>query len=443
MTANVSQNSTVTDPGALSSRAVAGIRLATARLSAHRAALIGYAQVLSGTAGRMALQLIYFFVLANTLSLSEMGVFASVSSAGLMIGCLAGFGFQSFVFRSAAHRRHAMGGYLAAYYVSFVLATPIMALLAGGVYAAIFRDVIALPGFLAIMAVEVIFWRFIEIVVQMNNGLGRYASAAAVIILSVAFRSAAALLFWWNGGGDAELWGAYYLVGNAAAAIVLGLAFHPPVKLRFRTSLLRGRLRESLLYAMSSCIFYVQSEIDKVIVLMLAGERVAGIYAIAMRIIDLTAVPLRPVFVMYSRRLIQAGAATRALVRECLKVEASVALVSTAGIFAIVALLALWPNLLGRNVAAAWGMLAALFLVPAVKNLQEFHAELFFAFRHMGVRAVLAVALTVLKAAGLAALLILTPQIESWSLWLNALYAAIYAISFLTIYRLLTRSAHA
>lgn len=443
MIVNVSHNSTVTDSSGLPMRAAARLRLASARLVAYRSALVGYAQVLSGSVGRMALQLVYFFVLANTLSLSEMGVFASVSSAGLIIGSLAGFGFQSFVFRSAAHRRHTMGGNLAAYYVCFALAVPVMALLAGGAYVAVFRDVIALPGFIAIMAVELVFWRFIEIVVQMNNGLGRYTSAAAVIILSVAFRSAAALLFWWNGGGDAELWGLYYLIGNAAGAIALGIAFHPRLRLRFRTALLRGRLRDAMLYALSTSVLLVQNEIDKVIVLLLAGERVAGIYAIAMRIIDLTAVPLRPIFVMYSRRLIQAGAATRALVRECLRVEVSVALVSTAGILAIVGLLAIWPNLLGRNVSAAWSMLAALVLVPAVRNLQEFHAELFFAFRHMGVRAVVAVGLTLLKAAGLALLLTLAPQVETWSVWLNALYAAIYAVSFLTIYRLLTRSAHA
>ncbi|CAA2144380.1 lipopolysaccharide biosynthesis protein [Methylobacterium bullatum] len=440
MTAQSSRNPT---PGA--GRRLAPLRLAPLRLvagawSTHRTVLIGYGQLLAGAGGRLALQMIYFLVLANTLSLAEMGVFASVSAAGVMIGCLAGFGFQSFVMRSAAGRRSSMGGYLAVYYACFGLALPIMLGLSLALYVLLFRNVIALPGYLAIIVVEVALWRQIELLVQVNNGLGRYAAAATVVSLPVGFRAAAAVAFWAAGGGDAETWALYYLVGNAVSVTVLAFLFHPRTRMRFRAVLLKGRLRDGLLYAASYFMFLAQGEIDKLIVLTLAGERMAGIYAISMRLIDLTGVPLRPMFMMYSRKLIQAGRATRASLRECLKVEAMVACVSTGALAFMVAVLHIRPDLLGPNVSAAYGMLTVIVAVPAVRNLLEFQGELFFAFGRMGLRAGVTAALIAFKAAAFVLLLTAFPDPAQWSLWLNAIYVAIYAFSFLTLYGLLWRN---
>lgn len=437
MNPSLSRNPALGVPDLAPERTGMRLRLDPERLSAYRSAALGYAKVLAGTGGRLVLQVVYFFVLANTLSLSDMGVFASVSAAGVLIGCMAGFGFQSFVFRAAAGRRSAMGGYLAAFYAGFVVALPLMFVIAGLLYLLLFREMIALPAYLAIILVEVALWRLIELIVQMNNGLGRFGAAASVVSLSAGFRAAAAVAFWAQGGGDAETWAVWYLIGNGTSLAILALLFHPRIRLRWRPSLIRLRLRDGSLFAFSYFAFLASNEVDKIVVLALAGERMAGIYAIAMRIIDLTAVPLRPVFVLYSRKLIQAGRATRALVHECLKVEAAVALVSTAGLLAVVALLTLWPDLLGANVATASAMLAAIVIVPAVRNLLEFHSELFFAFDHMILRAFVIAGLVIGKAVGLAILLSLVTS--DWAIWLNALYGATYVISFAAIYGLLAR----
>lgn len=446
MSASLSRNPTLIGEPIVAEPPVPGrrfdpARLLSGRLTTYRQVILGYCQLLAGAGGRLGLQVVYFFVLANTLSLGEMGVFASVSAAGVLIGCLAGFGFQSFVMRSAAGRRSALGSYLAAYYVCFAAALPIMFGLAGIVYLVLFRDVIALPGYLAIILVEVALWRQIELLVQVNNGLGRFGAASTLISLPVGFRAAAAVAFWAAGGGDAETWSLFYLAGNAVAVAVLVLAFHPRIRLRFRPVLLRRNLRDGLLYAASYCLFLAQSEVDKLVILSFGGERMAGIYAISIRLIDLTGVPLRPMFMMYSRKIIQAGRATRALLRECLHIEALVAVVSTGLLLALLAVLMLKPDLLGANVSVAYGMLTVIVAVPAVRNLLEFHGELFFAFGNMGWRAGVTAATVAVKAAAVALLITAFPQPEAWSLGLNAIYLAIYAISFCVVYRLMARSA--
>ncbi|UMY19624.1 hypothetical protein MMB17_10135 [Methylobacterium organophilum] len=445
MTVHSSRFPTLRWPRVLPARTVPGRRPASGRLgvllAGHRGLLTSYAQLLAGSGGRLALQVVYFFVLANTLSLAEMGVFASVSGAGMLIGCFAGFGFQSYVMRAAAGRRASLSGYLAAYYLCAVLALPLLFAVAGLVYLVLFRNVIELPAYLAIMLVEIVLWRQIELLVQVNNGLGRFAAASTLVSLPVGFRAVAAVAFWAGGGGHAETWSLYYLAGNLAAAVALSIAFHPRIRLRHRTALLKGRLRDGLLFAFSYLLFTAQTEVDKLVILTLAGERMAGIYAISMRLIDLTGVPLRPIFMMYSRELIRARRASWERIRQCLKLEGTVALVSTGMLLALLAMLHLRPGILGPNVSAAYGMLAAIIAVPAVRNLLEFHGELFFAFGSMTLRAGLTASFVLLKALAVALILLAAPGSESWGVWLNAVYLAIYAISFTVVYRLLVRSA--
>ena len=441
MSAELSHNPSLIEPIALPGCAGVGRRFDLARrFVAHRATLASYGQLLAGTGGRLVLQVVYFFVLANTLSLAEMGVFASISATGLLIGCFAGFGFSSFVMRSAAGRRSSLAAYLGAYYLCFALALPLMFGVALVLYWALFSHVITLPGYLTIILVEVTFWRQIEMLLQVNNGLGHFARASTLVSLPVAFRAIAALLFWYSGGGHAETWAVYYLVGNAIAAVLLTIVFHPRIRPRLKLRLVRGRLVDGLLYASSYCMFLAQSEIDKLVILSLGGERMAGIYAISMRLIDLTGVPLRPLFMMYSRKLIQAGRASRTLLAECLKIEGVVAAVSTAGLLALVALLHLWPGILGNNVSTAYEMLVVVIAVPAVKNLLEFHGELFFAFDRMGLRAAVTATLVCVKALGVALLVTTVTAPHAWGLWLNVVFALAYAISFATVYGVIAGS---
>src|SRR5277367_7197998 len=77
-------------------------RLREVLAGTYRAQFTNYLQVFAGTGVRLGLQAVYFFILANTLSLRDMGVFASASSTGTMIGCFSGFGFASLAFRASA-----------------------------------------------------------------------------------------------------------------------------------------------------------------------------------------------------------------------------------------------------------------------------------------------------------------------------------------------------
>ena len=398
-----------------------------------------YLQVFAGTGVRLGLQAVYFFILANTLSLHDMGVFASTSATGIMIGCFSGFGFSSFAFRAAAGKRRTLGGYLAVFYVSWLVSLPLCLAAALPGFYLLFTTSLSLTAFVFIILVESGTWRIVEMIHQVNNGLGRYASASLVISLGTALRTAGAVIFMTSGSHDVETWSVIYLVFNLLAMALAVVVFQPRVKLRWRTPLFIGRIRDALLYSISYCAFISQNEIDKLVMLSLADQRTVGIYAISSRIIDFTSVPIRTFYVLYSRTLIREGR-KRNQVGRSLGVEALIALISTVAFAALLVVLAIWPNLLGHNVALATQLFGVLLAVPAFKNLLEYHAELFFAYQQLTIRAVLATSMVGLKAAALALLLICFDGIAEWGVWINAVYIGLYALSAAVVYRIVFRN---
>src|ERR1700753_1784852 len=171
------------------------LRLLATMTRAFRLQFTNYLQVFAGTGMRLGLQAVYFFVLANTLSLHDMGVFASTSSTGIMIGCFSGFGFSSFSFSAAAGKSRALGGCLAVFYVSWLISLPLCLAASLPIFYLLFTTSLSLAAFVSIIFVEVGTWRIVETIHQVNNGLGRYASASLVISLATALRTAGAVAF--------------------------------------------------------------------------------------------------------------------------------------------------------------------------------------------------------------------------------------------------------
>jgi O-antigen/teichoic acid export membrane protein len=398
-----------------------------------RAQFSNYLQVFAGTGVRLGLQAVYFFILANTLSLRDMGVFASASSTGIMVGCFSGFGFASLAFRASAGKRRTLGGYLAVFYASWLITLPLCVAVSLPVFYFLFTSSLSLTAFVLIILVETGLWRIVEMIHQVNNGLARYASASVVISLGSALRTAGAIAFAASGNHDVETWALFYFAFNLAAMALAIAMYQPRIQLRWRRQIFFGRMRDALLFSIAYCASIAQNEIDKLVMLSLADQRTVGIYAISTRIIDFTSVPIRSFYVLYSRKLIIEGRRRNRLGRS-FGVEMLIALVSTAGLASVLVALSIWPDLLGRNVAVATQLFGVLLAIPAFKNLLEYHSELFFVYQHMTIRAVLATVLVGLKAATLAFLLIRFDNIVEWGIWLNAVYFGLYACSAASVY---------
>ncbi|RWD85382.1 lipopolysaccharide biosynthesis protein [Mesorhizobium sp.] len=399
-----------------------------------------YLSAISGAGGRLVFSLAYFIALANTLSIAEFGMFATASAAGVMLSRILAFGFISALYRTATIRPNLIGTFTAGFLLLGVISLPLLAAASYGVYLVFFASTVPLSVFAAIVFAEALLWRPVEVALIVNNGLGKFGRAALLTILATALRALGAVLFMFAAQPNISVWSWYCIGANAASLLIAFGFFYPRQRLRLRLALYLRRLADSVYVAGAEVLFYLQMEFDKLLVLAIGGPHLAGIYAIIMRLVDLTAIPIRTFSMMLVQRMMRAP---ELLSRLAVKsgIEGGVFLVSTLALAALGIVLHFFPNALGRNVAEAAPLVALAICVPALRNLVEYQAELLFARGQTLVRAINLALLAGLKAVLLTYVLTTILDTPNLVLSLNVVFLLLYLASALLTYSAMRQPA--
>ncbi|ESW84193.1 MULTISPECIES: lipopolysaccharide biosynthesis protein [unclassified Mesorhizobium] len=411
-------------------------------LAERRGLVRDYLSAISGAGGRLVFSLAYFIALANTLSIAEFGMFATASAAGVMLSRILAFGFISALYRTATIRPNLIGTFTAGFLLLGAVSLPLLAAASWGVYLIFFASTVPLAVFAAIVFAEALLWRPVEVVLIVNNGLGKFGRAAVLSIVATAFRALGAVLFMLSGQHSVWIWSLFYIGANAASLLLAFGFYYPRQRLRLRTELYLRRLADSIYVAGAEVLFYLQSEFDKLLVLAIGGPHLAGIYAIIMRLVDLTAIPIRTFSMMLVQRMMRAPELLSRL-RVKSGIEAGVFLVSTLALAALGIVLHFFPNALGRNVAEAAPLVALAIGVPGLRNLVEYQAELLFARGQTALRALNLGLLAGLKAVLLTYVLTTIADTPRLVVSLNVVFLLLYLASALLTYSALRKPAKA
>ena len=403
--------------------------------------LIGsYLSTLSGSLGRLVIALFYFVSLANSLSISDFGLFATASAVGVVLARVASFGFVSPLYRVATVKPRLLGAYYTGYLAALALSLPVLAGLAFLVFQLFFISQISFAAFALVIISEALLWRGLEVVVIVNNGLNLFGRAAVLVVAGTVFRAAAALAFALSAQRSLDQWAIWYLAANAAALLMAVALYLPRRRLRLRFELYGRRAKDSLWTAGAEILFYAQSELDKLAVLAIGGAELAGVYAIIMRLADLTAVPVRSFNMLLVQRLMRAPESLRSMAARS-GIELLIFAVSAAGLAFLALALWLYPNALGRNVSIVSGALILALAVPGFRNIIEYHAELLYARGQTGARMINLALIGAAKIVLLGFVLAGAPPMRGWLVQLNALFLALWAVSALLTYSAMRMAA--
>lgn len=409
-------------------------------MTSQRKMLQDYFAAISGSAGRLVFSLAYFVVLANTLSIAEFGLFATASAAGIMLSRILALGFTATLYRIATVKPRLLGTYAAGFILLALVSLPLLGLASALMYLVFFAgDMTALP-FALIIAAEALLWRPTETVVIVNNGLNRFAKAAMLVIIGVALRALAAGVFAFYAMTDLTSWSLFYVAANGISLVIALVFFCPRQRLRLRPALYWRRLSDALYVAGAEILFYLQMELDKLLVLALGGAQLAGIYAMIMRLVDLTAIPIRSFSMLLVQRMMRAPELlSRMKLR--LGIEGAIFAVSTLALLTLSVLLLLYPTLLGKNVAEAAPLVILALAIPGLRNLTEYQAELLFARGQTLLRAINLALLAGVKALLLSLALMTFDAARPLVLSLNGVFVVIYLVSAALTYRALRKPA--
>ena len=396
--------------------------------------LIAYGKLLSGQVGRLVFSLLYFLVLANALSLQAFGLFATASAVGVVLSRVAAFGFVSPLYRAACTRPRLVGCYATGYLAALAASLPVVVALAASIFLLVFEGEMGAGAFALVMLAEVVLWRTAEVLVIVNNGLNRFARAAGLVIANTALRAGSAALFLVLGAGSLGEWTCWYAAANGASLAGAAAFLLPRTRPRWHPRMWLARRRDALGVSAAEVTFYVQSELDKLLVLFLGGPLIAGLYAVVMRLADLTAIPLRAAATLLIQRIMR-NRGLGSSWRVWAGLEGAVFAASVLAMGALAIALNLQPGLLGANVATAAPYVALVLAAPGFRNLVELHSELLYAFERAGDRLIQLALVGLSKAVLLVVLLAAAGSFGAIAAWLNAVFATLYAVSVVYTYR--------
>lgn len=409
-------------------------------LAGRRDLLRGYFSAVSGSAGRLVFSLVYFVALANSLTIADFGLFATASAAGVMLSRILAFGFMSPLYRAASVKPRLIGTFTGGFLMMSALSLPVLAAASLLTYSLFFSHELAPAVFAIVVAAEALLWRPFEAVVIVNNGLGQFGRGALLVIAGTGFRTlaAAAFAFWHE--QSLATWALFYLAANAVSLLAAVISSYPRQRIRFRPALYWRRMHDSVTVAVSEVLFYLQSEFDKLLVLALGGPTLAGLYAIVMRLVDLTAIPIRAFSMMLVQKMMRSPEMLRGLGRK-IGIEAAIFTVSTCALVAMAVVLHFFPRALGNNISEAAPLVGLALFVPGLRNLIEYQAELLYARGQTFLRIVSLAMLAGVKATVLYVLIksTMTPDALVW--WLNPGFLVLYLASAGFTYLALRRPA--
>lgn len=395
--------------------------------------LRGYVWALSGSAGRLVISLAYFVAIANALSIADFGLFATASATGIVISRITALGFSSPLYRIATVKHRLIGAYTAGYLVALLLSLPLAFAAAAIAYGLVFATDMSFGIFALIIIAEALLWRSVEIVMIVSNGMGRFGRAALLVIIGSAIRASAAIGFSMLGHSSLGVWSWFYLAANGIVLVIGIIGFYPKYSLRWKPALYLRRWRDSVSVAGAEILFYLQSELDKLLVLAIGGPVTAGLYAIIMRLVDLTALPIRSFNMLLVQMIMRSGDAIGSI-RIRVMIETGIAAVSTTALLFFAGFLTLYPTALGQNVSEAAPLLIFVAAVPALRNLIEYHSELLYATGRTFIRTLNLAIIGLAKAAMLAALLAAYSSVSAWTPLLNGVFLILYGLSLLLTY---------
>ena len=87
------------------------------KLRGNLGLVTAYVHLMGGSVGRLLLSLGYFVSVANSLSVSDFGLFATASATGVVLSRIAAFGFVSPLYRVATGRKRLVGAYTAGFQI--------------------------------------------------------------------------------------------------------------------------------------------------------------------------------------------------------------------------------------------------------------------------------------------------------------------------------------
>jgi len=352
------------------------------------------AYMVAAQAVRMAVQAVYFFLMARGLGPRQYGAFVAVVAAVGIAYPFVGNGSANLLVKNVARDRRLLPESLGNASLMTLASGLLLSVLVVPACLVVLPSVIPLSVTLLVVASDLVVYRFVDVACLAFQSVERLDWTANLNVFTSLMRLAGISAVLLVARPTVVAWSVAYLATSAVCALV---AIYCVLTRLARPALsglgrIRGELREGFWFSTSLSAQTIYNDVDKTMLARLATLDAAGIYAAAYRLIDIAFLPIRallaaayPGFFRHGKDGIAGSFAfTRRLMPKPLMYSAAVA----AGMTLAAPLL---PHILGAEYARTSPALRWLSLLPLLKTLHYFAADALTGAGHQALRTLMQV----------------------------------------------------
>jgi O-antigen/teichoic acid export membrane protein len=349
---------------------------------------------------RLAIQAAYFILVTRLLGAEQYGQFASIASLVAIAFPFSGLGTGEIMLRNVA-RNPRLFSQAWGYALS---TTALSSFVITGFLIVISRPLLphssSISAICALAISDLFCFRVVSISWQAFMAFSRMRETAYLNLVPSVLRLIAALalsvLF---AHPNLEQWSYLYLIASIASAgvgvAVVWREFGTP---NFSRLILGSELWEGFHFSIGLSAQSIYNDIDKILLSRLATLEVTGIYAAAYRIIDVSFVPVRSLLAATFSKFFQHGAngivGSLAFAKKVIPTAIIMGIVSSLSLLAVSSAV---PYVLGKEYEATAIVIRWLCLLPMIKSIHYFGADILTGANFQGIRSLIQIGIAVLN----------------------------------------------
>lgn len=388
----------------------------------------GTAWMMIAQGGRLALQFVYFVLIARALGITNFGALAASLALVAIFVPFASWGSGNVlvmdVVRSPAAFSVSYGNALFAVGASAIVLIPLTVGIGG-----VFLPRIPATAILSLAVADLVFGRVTDIAAPAFQAVRRLGAMTLVSLLVPAARcvSVGVFLIVWHSYGLVT-WSLVYMVGSAVAAVISLWLVHDRLgRPAFDLASVMGRLKLGGYFAINASASTIHGDIDKTMLARLGTLDATGAYAAGYRAVGMAFMPVMALLATAYPHFFRAGltgiAGSLAYARRLLPIAASYG--AAAGL-ALYVLAPLAPRLLGSDFQESVNVLRWLAPLPLLSVLYYLPADALTGADAQGLR-------TIIQLASAALTVVLNVFLIPLYSWRGAAWATLVSFACLSI----------
>jgi O-antigen/teichoic acid export membrane protein len=319
----------------------------------------------------LAIQGLYFVLLARALGPQGLGAFATGLAIAMILAPFAGLGSGNILVRETTRHRPAFSTCFGTALTTIAVTAP--ALLGVAWIGAELVGLGELSLILLLVGVaELVFARVVDLCTQCFQGHDDVRNAARISMVLSATRLGAVIGFIGLAlPRTASAWSVVYLLASVVAAIaVLAITLGAYGRPSFRAGNLRRTMAHGFYFSLGSASRNVYGDVDKVLLTRIESTGISGVYNAAYRLVNFAAVPIQAFAFSAAARFFRAGMtgddAVWRSARPTLIPVLGYGVLAGACLFTISPIV---PRLLGDAYSESADVLRWLAIVPAIQSV--------------------------------------------------------------------------